>query len=249
MIRCPRATAADDESSGLARILQPLTVVSWGPAAIHHLGVPIVVATVMISVRDEDYQTAIQKLKDAGFIPCVPTRKPAPEILASFQDPSRVIEEMNAGFKRVDCSSTTFEYPEHHPRAGLWICLFPNSFTHLLCCGTTPTKKYDIYDNLFYPLEELLVESFVKAAIDEENEFKWSNWSESLRAWLSMMTGYLEVNNDVLDNCTDKRAVEWYSTNFGRIREAKFGPWDRRVSKRLGSGKEMSVDMRGHPVW
>lgn len=58
------------------------------------------------------------------------------------------------------------------------------------------------------------------------------------------MTGYLEVNNDILDHCPNKQAVEWYSTKFGRIREAKFGPMDRRVSKRLGSGKEMPVDMR-----
>ena len=62
------------------------------------------------------------------------------------------------------------------------------------------------------------------------------------------MAGYLEVNNDILDKCVDERAVEWYSANFGRIHEARFGPMDLRVSKRLGSGKEMPVDIRGDPI-
>jgi hypothetical protein len=60
--------------------------------------------------------------------------------------------------------------------------------------------------------------------------------------------GYLEVNNDILDDCADERAVEWYSTHFGRIHEDQYGEWDLRVSKRLGSGKEMPVDMRGNPI-
>lgn len=63
-----------------------------------------------------------------------------------------------------------------------------------------------------------------------------------------MMAGYVEVNNDILDNCADERTVAWYSVNFGRIREDKFGPFDRRVSKRLGSRKEMLVDTRGNPL-
>lgn len=63
-----------------------------------------------------------------------------------------------------------------------------------------------------------------------------------------MMWGYLEVNNDILDNCADKRAVELHSKRFGRIREAQYGKLDLWVSKRLGSRKEMPVDMRGNPI-
>lgn len=29
-----------------------------------------------------------------------------------------------------------------------------------------------------------------------------------------MMIEYLEVNNDVLDHCSEKHAVEWYNINF-----------------------------------
>lgn len=63
-----------------------------------------------------------------------------------------------------------------------------------------------------------------------------------------MMRGYLEVNNDILDGCTDERAVEWYSTHFSQIHEDQHDEWNFRVSKRLGSGKEMPVDMRGNPI-
>ncbi|KAJ5173531.1 uncharacterized protein N7500_001462 [Penicillium coprophilum] len=93
-----------------------------------------------------------------------------------------------------------------------------------------------------------LVESFVKAIIEEEIDTSFSEWGESLRSWVSLMIGYLEVNNDILDICPDKQVVDWYSHNFGRIYEANFGPIDRRISKRLGSGKEMPIDMRGNPL-
>jgi hypothetical protein len=105
-----------------------------------------------------------------------------------------------------------------------------------------------VYKNLFYPVEQALVENLVKAALEEEKNNDISPWAELLRAWIAMMGGYLEVNNDVLDMCEDEQAIEWFSVHFGRKHEVAYGPWDRRITKRLGSGKEMSVDMRGNPV-
>jgi hypothetical protein len=40
-----------------------------------------------------------------------------------------------------------------------------------------------------YPLEQALVESYVKAAI-EETDTGFSAWGESLRPWVSPITGY-----------------------------------------------------------
>lgn len=212
----------------------------------------------MIVVREEDYQVAIRKLEDSGFIRTAPDRRPAPEVMERLPDPQAVLDQINEGYKRLDQSSITFNYPIHYPEREAELFLIPNSFAHLQMSDMTipsnatnqavSTKNYDVYGNLFYPHEQVLVESLVKVAIDEEEEVGYSSWGELLRAWVSMMAGYLEVNNDILDNCADERAVEWYSTNFGRIREAKFGPLDRRITKRLGSGKEMPVDMRGNPI-
>lgn len=213
----------------------------------------------MIIVLDNDYTAAIEKLEQAGFLRNKPNRDPAPEILEDHPEPQKVLDDINAGYKRHDRYVTVFDYPKHDPtEKDMQLYLFPNSFAHIPFeevssssnekASAATNKHFDTYQNLRYPLEKALVESFVKVAIDEEKELGISAWCESLRCWVSFMAGYLEVNNDILDHCSDKEAVEWYSTNFGRIREAKFGPLDRRISKRLGSGRELPIDMRGNPI-
>lgn len=37
--------------------------------------------------------------------------------------------------------------------------------------------------------------------MDDEKENNITSWGELLRSWLFMMVGYLDVNNDKLDNC------------------------------------------------
>ncbi|EEP82175.1 predicted protein [Uncinocarpus reesii 1704] len=258
MFRRPRATEPDRHAAAVARILNPLPVWPWAGSAMNYLGVPVVLGASMLVVRDEDYTVACQKLKDAGFTQTFPDRAPAPEVLAAHPDPQKVIDEINAGFKRLDRSCTVFDYPAHHPHLGTQVFLLPNSFTHLplqniaLSSHTTKDllaeKQYNTYGNLHYPLEAALVESIVKAAIDDEDELGYSTWGEELGCWLSLITGYLEVNSDILDRCADSKAVEWYSIHFGRVRESKYGPMDRRISKRLGSQREMPVDMRGNLI-
>lgn len=46
----------------------------------------------------------------------------------------------------------------------------------------------------------------MRAVIDEEldEDAGFSMWTETLRAWISMMVGYLEINNDAVDDCLDK---------------------------------------------
>jgi hypothetical protein len=63
------------------------------------------------------------------------------------------------------------------------------------------------------------------------------------------MVGYLALGTDIIENSDDRRAATWYSTTFGRIYEENHGAIDRRVTKRPGSGKEMSHDMSGAPIW
>ncbi|KAJ5854740.1 hypothetical protein N7534_007283 [Penicillium rubens] len=238
MIRQPRESQPDPITSEIAHFLAPLVIFPWGPLAMSYLGVPIVVGIVMVAVHDEDYQTACQKLKDSAFREIIPERTIPP---------------------RYYQSTTTFEYPINHHLAGsVRLTLAPNSFANLpipdatgdVKQSTASTKGYDIYGNICHPLEEALVESFVKCVVDDKNDenAEFSGWGDRLGTWVAMMCGYLEVNNDILDSCRDERAVEWFSVNYGRIHEEKFGPLDRRVSKRLGSGHEMPVDMRGNPL-
>ncbi|KAJ6180133.1 hypothetical protein N7519_010594 [Penicillium mononematosum] len=249
MFRRPRETEPDRLSIKLRNALQPLTVIPWGPLAMCYLGVPIGVGAFMIVVQDDDYTAAIERLERAGFDRTVPNRAPAPEIMEDHPNPQQMLDEINDGYKRLDRSCAVFSYPHGDPEKDMQLYLFPNYFAHVFQEDIPhPPAEMNTYGNLHYPLEQTLVESFVKAAVDEETETGFSAWGQSLRAWISLMSGYLEVDNDALDHCPDKRAVEWYSENYGRIREAKFGPFDRRISKRLGSGKEMPVDMRGNPI-
>ncbi|KAJ5421478.1 hypothetical protein N7491_009923 [Penicillium cf. griseofulvum] len=201
----------------------------------------------------------VGKLKDFGFREITPDRRPCPELLETLPDPDKVIEEIKKTYKRPDESTVTFEYPINHNLDGRQqLNLMPNSFANLTLPNVTGDVKqdmvctagYEIYGNVCHPLEEPLVESFMKGAIDDMNDAnaEFSVWGETLSAWVSLMCGYLEVNNDILDHCQDARAVKWFSEKYGRQHEEKLGPWDRRVSKRLGSGRELPVDMRGNPL-
>ncbi|KAJ5555218.1 hypothetical protein N7535_007658 [Penicillium sp. DV-2018c] len=259
MIRKPRQVEPDHVSSAFSQMLKPLPVLIWGQLAMAHLGVPVVTGQCMFVVRDEHYQTAIQKLKDSGFPQAPPDRRPAPEVLESLPDPEAVLEEINKGYQRLDRYCSSFQFPPHFPYSGDQMFLMPNSFAHLpLQKGDmsldqpdqkkAQSKQYDVYGNLFYPLEAALVESFVKGVYHDNDEIGHCSWQTLLSAWIGMMVAYLEVNNDILDDCADERAVQWYSTEYSRIHEEQYGPWDHRVSKRLRSGREMPVDMRGNHV-
>ncbi|KGO63856.1 hypothetical protein PITC_054820 [Penicillium italicum] len=171
--------------------------------------------------------------------------------MESLLDPQAVLDEINKGYERLDRYYISFQFLPYLLFSGDRIFLIPNSFAHLPLDNVDMTlnqsnqkaqsEQYEVYGNLFYPLEAVLVESFVKGVIHDIDEVGFSSWQMLLNAWISMMRGYLDVNNDTLDDCADERVVEWYSTHFGRIHEDQYGEWDLRVTKRLGSGKEMPV--------
>jgi hypothetical protein len=66
----------------------------------------------MVVVRDEDYQVALRKLVDSGFILTTPNRMPPPEVLEDLPNPQAAIKEIYDGYRRLDHSSTTFNYPK-----------------------------------------------------------------------------------------------------------------------------------------
>ncbi|KAM5432791.1 hypothetical protein MferCBS31731_007317 [Microsporum ferrugineum] len=199
MFRRPRQTEPDRLSIRLRDTLQPLTVVPWGSLAMWYLGVPIGVGVI-----------ARRRLRKPGFRRSVPNRSPPPEIIEVHPNPQQMLDEINAGYKRLDQSCTVFDYPHGDPAGkGMQLYLFPDSFAHIFqqehiappsveMGDTASTERFNVYGNLHYPLGQALVESFVKSAIDEEINTSFSAWGESLSAWVSQMTGYLEVNNDIL---------------------------------------------------
>ncbi|KAF7125441.1 hypothetical protein CNMCM5793_001619 [Aspergillus hiratsukae] len=230
--REPKKVIANPAASLPVHSLDPVPVAAWGGLAMANLGVPLVVTDHMLVVRDEDYHFAIGKLVDSGFTLSTPNRRPPPEVLAGLPDPERALREINSNFKHLDASSTTFNYPAD--------CLEPGPFAD--------AAHYDVFGNIWYPHEGILIEGLVKVAVDEESSGRSTIWGSSPEAWVSMMVGYLDIQNDIIDDSDDERAVAWYSQHFGRIHEEKHGPMDRRVMKRLRPGKEMSHDMAGNPI-
>lgn len=217
---------------------------------------PIQVHTLV--VRDEDYQQATRKLLDSGFQLASPDRSPPREVLDTLPDPESVLREIHSGYRSFDRASQTFNYPTQLPERTEQVFLIPNSFSHLTwdTAVTSPDvqpNEYDMYGNVLYPRERVLLESFVKAVLDEEgldgeSLLNVTSWSELLRSWISMMVGYLGIDNDVIEKFGDLRAAAWYSSHFGQLYESKNGPIDRRITKRVGSDKEMSYDMGGVPI-
>lgn len=138
----------------------------------------------MFVVRDQ-HQTAIQILKNWGFTQAPPDRRGAPEIMESFPDPQAVLDEVNKRYERLGHYCTLFQFSPHLPFSRSQIFLMPNYFAHLSLVNLGMTsdpasqkaqpKQYDMYGNLFYPLEAALVESFSKAVIHDVNELGYSS--------------------------------------------------------------------------
>lgn len=210
-------------------------------------------------VQDEDLERATRKLVESGFTPSAPNRNPAPEILADHPDPQAILREVNEGYERLDSICKTFDYSSHSVEGFQQALLNPDSFANLsipvdatievdTTSATLTEVHYTKYNNILYPHPRTLLESLVRAAIDEGTSAGFTSWAASIEAWIPMMVGYLGLENDILDDCSDEKVLAWYSTHFGRLYESKYGPFDRRISKRLGSGKELPVDMSGHDI-
>lgn len=212
----------------------------------------------MLVVSDSDYKPAIAKLHLAGFRATLPRRDPAPEVLQMLPDPAKMLRELHAEYAQLDRATTVFDYPVRYRRSTVQMVLMPASYAHLsafpalISVATEPTTslngQYDVYKNVYYPLEHLLLESFIKVIVSDGDAPRMTQWVEDLNVWVGTICGYLDVENDAFDDCPDDAVREWFSEHWGRKREARFGPWDRRISKRLGSGKEMSHDMRRRPI-
>ena len=140
----------------------------------------------MIVIRDEDHPAAVRKLEESGFVQAPPDRRPAPEILESLRDPKDVVHEINRGYSRLDRYCKSFQL-EHYDLyfTGCQIFLIPNSFAHLpmddigiiseFSNEQSLSARYQVHGNLYFPLEATLVESFVKAAIDDCDEVGYSS--------------------------------------------------------------------------
>lgn len=203
----------------------------------------------MIVVNDVDFEASAQKLFAHGFTTTKPNRAPPPEVLADLDNPDHVVARIYAAWAPLDDAARIFAYPETDNKQ--LVFLLPNSFACLPLDSKGRTEGHLSHEvdfisngNIYHPLERALVESFVKCALLLENT-EQTRWGASLMVSVWVMIRYLDIENDILDTCTDTKAVEFFSKHFGREHDAEFGPKDLRIQKRLGSGREMPIDSRG----
>jgi hypothetical protein len=198
-------------------------------------------------VRDDDFEACAEKLVARGFRVTTPKRGLHPDLLARLPNPEEVIAAINADYAALDEAATVFNYVEPKDEQ---VFLIPNSFACLPLESTESDhseRSFDVHGNTHQPLERALVESFVKCALLSD-QLSTSVWRRSLMTSVWTMIRYLDIENDILDHCTDTRAVELFSEHFGRGHDARYGPKDLRISKRIGSGRELPIDSRGRPI-
>ncbi|RAH49730.1 uncharacterized protein BO95DRAFT_459696 [Aspergillus brunneoviolaceus CBS 621.78] len=206
MFRRPRQNR-HNLSLRLSKILQPIPVIPWSALAMWYLGVPVGVGAPMIVVQDADYPTAQSRLAKDGFTRSVPNRNPHPAIIARHPNPQQMLAEINAYYHRVDRSCAVFDYPDDDPKdKDMQLYLFPNSFAQVFdgwqwqeaprdetgaTVAAAAAQRYESYGNLHYALERALVESVVRAAVEEESATGFSAWGKDLRYWVAMMNGWV----------------------------------------------------------
>lgn len=93
-----------------------------------------------------------------------------------LKNPQAVLDKINAGYRRLDQFSTTFNYRDNWNIAEQ-LMLIPNSFAHLPASNNQNPNKYDIYDNLVYPRERAMIASLVEATTGDGNT-GMSSWGE-----------------------------------------------------------------------
>ena len=184
----------------------------------------------MLIPSDSDFDTAAEKLLEAGFRPA-PWSYGAlvPEFLPELRtklDPMRM-----SGYEIVDDNCVRFKFPENIHSGPERVVLLRSAYTKLSPPGDSKSMgRFLNQDNLYYPDKALLMESFIKTLLQSSS----GTWYQSLRCWtISYMYGMSIVNDTVLDSCDDERIRLWFNET---IRRGK-GGLDMTVTKRKGKSK------------
>ncbi|KAK1771341.1 hypothetical protein QBC33DRAFT_523376 [Phialemonium atrogriseum] len=136
-------------------------------------------------------------------------------------------QSMGIEYHNVDKNSTRFVFPlgsEVKERA----VLLRSSYVHL-GLNSIPESRFTRIEKIYYPDQELLLESFVKTLVREPG---LNMWTEKLEMWaISYVYGQLMINDNALDSSFDEQAKIWFNDNIPRYS----GGIDRTtVTKRVG---------------
>ena len=104
-----------------------------------------------------------------------------------------------------------------------------NDYVHLSPpCNQAEAKNFILEDNFHYPHKLILLESFIRTLLKDNEP---TSWKYLLEAWATgYICGYLDVGVDVLDKCGDEMVKAWYNKAIRRDK----GGLDKSRTKRTG---------------
>jgi hypothetical protein len=106
----------------------------------------------------------------------------------------------------------------------------PGSATQIPTAPHLPTQPFFVIHNFCYPNKVVLLESFIRVILEEEEAGMEDYWSGLLSAWaISYICGHLDVALDALDTCEDEGVRNWFNKNIYRDQGGL-----REINKRTG---------------
>ena len=184
----------------------------------------------MLVPADADFNTAVQKLLDAGF-----TYAPwsygsiDPRRLEGNEELQRIHRESIPEWEELDNNSVRFQFPDANKHSAKVVLL------HGTYVGLSPpvdaasAARYHRFDHIYYPDKVLLLESFIKTLLKDP---RMGAWRSSLQCWaITYLWGMLMIEDSALDTSDDEQVKEWFNKHIRRWE----GGLDRTtVSKRVG---------------
>jgi hypothetical protein len=202
----------------------------------------------MFVPAEEDFLAAVGKLEDAGFrrTPWSYATKD-PDLLGTDPLTSKIHRSRIREYERFDEHSVRFHFPSSFNLRekvvllrSAYVHLSPPSAAEIATAPHLPAQQFFVDGNLYYPNKVVLLESFIRVTLKEENEGEGVyNWSELLGAWaISYIYGMLNVDVDALDACEDEAVKDWYNKNIRRDE----GGLNREINKRTGRKERVPGD-------
>jgi len=198
----------------------------------------------MLVPSEEDFEESMKLLDDAGFQHTPWSYATVdPKILDTDPITQRLHASGIRGYQRLDAHSVRYQFPPSL-NCEEKVVLLQSSYVHLSpptdsalssSTHTLPaspsTSHFYVNENLYYPDEAVLLESFIKVILEDKDTGYLKTWQTLLKAWaISYVYGELDVDDDALEVCEDADVKSWFNKAIKRDQ----GGLDRTVTKRKG---------------
>ncbi|KJZ71367.1 hypothetical protein HIM_09250 [Hirsutella minnesotensis 3608] len=192
--------------------LGPIQGLLWGERAMAALGVRLVCEHYMIVIRDADFDDAVQRLRSAGFENWPWSYGSLEPNFYQGRLKENIYRHIVKDFADLDKNSARFLFPSEKQMTAK-VALLPSSYAHIRFDSATESAV-SRNGNILYPNAAVLLQSVVQTLIREPVD---GMWASALNMWaISYIYGQLMLGDDVLDECDDDGARDWFNESIQR---------------------------------